>query len=62
MMRDVVLQEAMDRFYVIGIARPASGYYPFHSRLGGIPETWYDGWNEGATKILYPEQWFLTEE
>jgi peptide/nickel transport system substrate-binding protein len=59
-MRDVI-QEAKDRFYVIGIARPAVGYYPFHSRLGGIPDTWYDGWNEGSTKILYPEQWFLIE-
>lgn len=54
----IVLQEAMDRFYVIGIARPAPMYYPFNARLGGIPETWYDGWNEGTVKILSPEQWF----
>ncbi len=54
----IVLQEAMDRFYVIGISRPAPMYYPFHARLGGIPDTWYDGWNEGTVKILSPEQWF----
>lgn len=57
----VVLEEAKERFYVIGISRPASMYYPFATRLGGIPETWYDGWNEGATKIQYPEQWFINE-
>jgi peptide/nickel transport system substrate-binding protein len=56
-----VVQEAMDRFYVIGIARPAQMYYPFHSRLHGIPETWIDGWNEGVTKLLLPEQWFIQE-
>jgi peptide/nickel transport system substrate-binding protein len=59
-MREVI-QEAMDRFYVIGIARTAPMYYPFHSRLGGIPETWYDGWNEGVQKIMFPEQWFLKQ-
>lgn len=54
----IVLQEAMDRFYVIGISLPAPMYNPFSARLGGIPETWYDGWNEGTVKILSPEQWF----
>jgi peptide/nickel transport system substrate-binding protein len=54
-----VLQEAKERFYVIGIARPAPMYYPFNIRLGGIPDTWYDGWNEGVQKLIYPEQWFL---
>jgi hypothetical protein len=58
----LVLQEAKERFYVIGISRPASMYYPFNSRLGGIPETWYDGWNEGVQKIMYPEQWFIRPE
>lgn len=57
----VVIEEAKERFYVIGIARPAPMYYPFHSRLGGIPDTWYDGWNEGVQKILFPEQWFLRQ-
>jgi peptide/nickel transport system substrate-binding protein len=57
-MRDVI-KEAKERFYVIGISRSAPMYYPFHARLGGIPDTWYDGWNEGVQKILYPEQWFL---
>lgn len=56
-----VLQEAMDRFYVIGIARPVPGYYPFNTRLHGIPNVWYDGWNEGVQKIMYPEQWFLSD-
>jgi peptide/nickel transport system substrate-binding protein len=56
-----VIQEAKDRFYVIGISRPGPMYYPFHARLGGIPETWYDGWNWGVQKILFPEQWFLKQ-
>ncbi len=56
-----VLQEAKERFYVIGLARPAPMYYPFGSHLGGIPDTWYDGWNEGVQKLIYPEQWFLKE-
>ena len=56
-----VIQTAMDNFYVIGIARPGLMYYPFSARLGGIPETWYDGWNEGVQKITYPEQWFINE-
>lgn len=60
-MRDV-LQEAKDRFYVIGISRNPPMYYPFSSRLQGIPDTWYDGWNEGVQKILFPEQWSLKEE
>lgn len=59
-MREVI-QEAKERFYVAGISRPAPMYYPFHARLGGIPDTWYDGWIEGVQKILYPEQWFLRE-
>jgi hypothetical protein len=59
-MREVI-EEAKERFYVAGISRPAPMYYPFNARLGGIPETWYDGWIEGVQKILYPEQWFLKE-
>ena len=59
-MREVI-QEAKERLYVLGISRPAPMYYPFHARLGGIPDTWYDGWIEGVQKILYPEQWFLRE-
>jgi len=57
----IVLQEAKERLYVIGISRPGDLYAVFHSRLGGIPETWYDGWLEGPTKIIRPEQWFLKE-
>ncbi|MFZ6029199.1 MAG: ABC transporter substrate-binding protein [Chloroflexota bacterium] len=56
-----VIQDAMDNFYVIGIARNAPMYYVFHERMGGIPDTWYDGWIEGVQKILYPEQWFLRQ-
>jgi peptide/nickel transport system substrate-binding protein len=56
-----VLQEAKDRFYVIGIARPGPMFYPFNIRLRGIPDTWYDGWNEGVQKLIYPEQWFLKQ-
>ena len=59
-MRDV-LEVAKESFYIIGISRPGPMYYPFHVRLGGIPETWYDGWNEGVQKILFPELWFLTQ-
>ena len=55
----IVLQEAKERFYVLGIARNAPMYYPYSSRLGGMPETWYDGWAEGVAKITYPEQWFI---
>jgi peptide/nickel transport system substrate-binding protein len=57
----VVLEEAKENFYVIGISRPGTLYYPYHSRLGGIPDTWYDGWAEGVEKITYPEQWFIKE-
>jgi peptide/nickel transport system substrate-binding protein len=59
-MREVIA-EAKERFYVAGISRPAPMYYPFNSRLGGIPDTWFDGWNEGVQKLYYPEQWFLKE-
>ncbi len=57
----IVLQEAKERFYVLGISRPGDLYYPYNSRLGGIPATWYDGWAEGVAKITYPEQWFIKE-
>jgi len=56
-----VLQDAKDGFYVIGIARPGIMYGVFHTRLRGIPETWYDGWVEGPTKIIRPEQWFIKQ-
>jgi ABC-type transport system substrate-binding protein len=57
-----VLEEAKERFYVLGISRPGGMYYPYHSRMGGIPDTWYDGWAEGVEKIYYPEQWFIKEQ
>lgn len=55
----LVLEEAKERFYVIGISKPGPMYYPYNVRLGGIPQTWYDGWLEGVEKIQYPEQWFI---
>jgi peptide/nickel transport system substrate-binding protein len=57
-----IIQMAADEFWVIGISRPPGGYYPFHTRIGNIPETWIDGWIEGVLKLLYPEQWYLKEE
>jgi len=56
-----VLKEAKERFYVIGIARPGDLYGVFHARMGGIAETWYDGWLEAPTKIIRPEQWFIKQ-
>lgn len=56
----IVLEEAKERFYILGISLPAPMYSVFSARLGGIPdEPWYDGWNEGTVKILSPEQWFI---
>ncbi|MBN1429187.1 MAG: ABC transporter substrate-binding protein [Anaerolineae bacterium] len=57
-----IIQMAADEFWVLGISRPGNGYYPFHTRVANIPETWIDGWIEGVQKLLYPEQWYLTEE
>lgn len=56
-----LLQVAADEFWVMGIARPGSGYYPFSTRLQNLPETWIDGWIEGVQKIQYPEQWYIAE-
>jgi peptide/nickel transport system substrate-binding protein len=56
-----IIQMAADEFWVAGISRPGNGYYPFNNRLANIPETWIDGWIEGVQKLLYPEQWYLTE-
>jgi peptide/nickel transport system substrate-binding protein len=56
-----VLQASADNFWVLGISRPGELYYPFNNRVGNIPETWVDGWLEGVTKILYPEQWVIQE-
>lgn len=56
-----VLEIAADQFWVLGISRPAPLYYPYHERLGNIPDTWIDGWIEGVQKILYPEQWYIKQ-
>lgn len=57
----VVLQLAADEFPVIGLARPAPGYQPYHVRVGNMPDEWIVGWIEGVQKIKYPEQWYLKE-
>lgn len=56
-----ILQAAADEFWVIGISRPGTGYQPFHSRVQNIPDEWVAGWIEGVQKIMYPEQWYLSE-
>jgi peptide/nickel transport system substrate-binding protein len=56
-----VLQASADQFFVIGISRHGELYYPFSTRVGNIPETWIDGWLEGVTKLLSPEQWVIQE-
>lgn len=56
-----VLEAAADEFYAIGISRPPGGYYPGNSRLVNLPDTWVDGWIVGTHKILFPEQWAITE-
>jgi peptide/nickel transport system substrate-binding protein len=57
-MKDI-LQMAADEFWVIGTARPGTGYQVYHSRLGNQPAEWIAGWIEGGQKITYPEQWYL---
>ncbi len=56
-----VLKIAADQFWVIGIARPAPGYEPYHARLGNLATEWITGWVEGNQKIKYPEQWYIKE-
>jgi peptide/nickel transport system substrate-binding protein len=60
LMKDV-LQDAADNFYVIGIARPADSFQPYNTRVHNIPDEWIVGWIEGVQKIMYPEQWYLSE-
>jgi peptide/nickel transport system substrate-binding protein len=56
-----VLDTAAENFWCIGIARPGSGFQPYHARLGNQPEEWIIGWIEGVQKLTYPEQWFIKE-
>lgn len=56
-----VLQMAADEFWVIGISRPAPSFQPYHKRLGNVPAEWVIGWIEGVQKIMYPEQWYISE-
>ena len=57
----VILQMAADEFWVLGTARPGTGYQVYHSRLGNQPSEWIAGWIEGVQKITYPEQWYIKE-
>jgi peptide/nickel transport system substrate-binding protein len=59
-MKDI-LQMAADEFFVIGTARPGTGYQVYSQRLGNQPAEWIAGWIEGVQKITYPEQWYLKE-
>lgn len=56
-----VLQMAADEFFVIGTARPGTGYQVYHQRVGNQPAEWIAGWIEGVQKITYPEQWYIKE-
>lgn len=56
-----VIADAAEQFWVIGISRPGTEYQPFHSRVQNIPDEWIVGWIEGVQKIMYPEQWFISE-
>lgn len=56
-----ILNIAADKFWVIGISRPASGFQPYNIRIGNFPDEWIHGWGEGVEKITYPEQWYLKQ-
>jgi peptide/nickel transport system substrate-binding protein len=57
----IVIQEATDRFYMIGLYQGHAGWQPFSTRLGNLYPTGYLGWLQGSFKIMYPEQWFIKE-
>jgi peptide/nickel transport system substrate-binding protein len=58
----IVLQNAADEFWVLGIARPGPDYQPYHERLGNFQEgEWIKGWIEGVEKLTYPEQWYIKQ-
>ncbi|MBX3015229.1 MAG: ABC transporter substrate-binding protein [Caldilineaceae bacterium] len=56
-----VLEAAAEQFWVFGISRPGPEYQPFHARVQNVPDEWIAGWIEGVQKIMYPEQWYLSE-
>lgn len=55
----IVIQEATDRFYMIGLYQGHAGWQPFSTRLGNLYPTGYLGWLQGGFKIMYPEQWYI---
>ncbi len=57
----VVLKDAVDQFYCIGIARPGEGYQPVSKRMGNIPDEWVSGWIPGVFHIMQPDQWYINE-
>ncbi|MBZ0300546.1 MAG: ABC transporter substrate-binding protein [Anaerolineae bacterium] len=58
----LVLQDAADEFWVLGISRPGPEYQPYHERLGNFQEgEWIKGWIEGVEKLTYPEQWYIKQ-
>jgi len=54
-----IMQRSADIFWLIGVSRPGSEYWPHHERLGNVPESWWAGWLPGNAKIIFPEQWYL---
>jgi peptide/nickel transport system substrate-binding protein len=56
-----ILEMAADEFWVIGISWPCLGYQPWSDRVHNLPEQWTGGWIPGVLKIMYPEQWYLTD-
>ncbi len=56
-----LLQQSADNFWLIGISRYPLDYQPISARLHNVPDSWLNGWLQGFTKILYPEQWYIQE-
>ena len=57
----VVLEEAADRFYLIGTVRGPPGYWPHHVRLENVPDSWVQTWPGRSYQIARPQQWFIKE-
>ncbi len=56
-----ILEMAADEFWVIGISWGGLGYQPWSSAVKNLPEVWVGGWIPGVHKIMYPEQWYLSD-
>ena len=54
-----IMEKSAEYFWTIGISRPGPGYQPLSTRLGNVPDGYWDGWLEGVHKIIRPEQWYL---